>query len=39
MCPVHQKAPKTGPLFLTNNGQRFALHFDCARCEMTVTEA
>ena len=38
MCPVHQKAPKTGPLFLTNNGQRFALHFDCARCEMTVTE-
>ena len=39
MCPVHQKAAKTGPLFLTNNGQRFALHFDCARCEMTVTEA
>ena len=39
MCPVHHKAPKTGPLFLLNNGQRFALHFDCARCEMTVTEA
>ena len=39
MCPIHQKAPKTGPLFLLNNGRRLALHFDCARCEMTVTEA
>ncbi len=25
------------PLFLLNNGQRFALHFDCKACEMTVT--
>ena len=39
MCPVHQKAPQTGPLFLLNNGRRLALHFDCARCEMTLTEA
>ena len=37
MCPVHQGAPACGPLFLLNNGQRFSLHFDCARCEMTVT--
>ena len=36
MCPVHQGAPACGPLFLLNNGQRFSLHFDCARCEMTV---
>jgi putative protease len=39
MCPVHHKAPQTGPLFLLNNGQRFALQFDCRNCEMTVTEA
>jgi putative protease len=39
MCPVHHKAPQTGPLFLLNNGQRFALHFDCKNCEMTVNEA
>lgn len=39
LCPVHQKAAKTGPLFLLNNGRRLALHFDCARCEMTLTEA
>ena len=25
--------------FLLNNGQRFALHFDCKSCEMTVKEA
>lgn len=36
MCPVHQGAPACGPLFLLNNGQRLSLHFDCARCEMTV---
>ena len=38
LCPIHQKAAKTGPLFLLNNGRRLALHFDCSRCEMTVTE-
>ena len=30
---------ESGPskdLFLLNNGQRFILHFDCSRCEMTV---
>ena len=39
MCPVHQNAKNSGPLYLLNNGQRFALHFDCKKCEMTLTEA
>ena len=26
-------------LFLLNNGRRLALHFDCKKCEMTVSEA
>ncbi|MGM9738329.1 MAG: DUF3656 domain-containing protein [Candidatus Cryptobacteroides sp.] len=38
MCPAHQaKGKRTGPLFLLNNGRRFALHFDCAHCEMSIT--
>ncbi|MBO4566777.1 MAG: U32 family peptidase [Bacteroidales bacterium] len=36
MCPRHQGAKATGPLFLVNNGRRLALGFDCAKCEMTV---
>lgn len=36
LCPVHQGARNTGKLFLQNNGRRFALGFDCSRCEMTV---
>lgn len=39
MCPVHQKAKPVPPLFLLNNGRRFALKFDCKACEMTVNEA
>ena len=39
LCPRHQGARDTGPLFLLNNGRRFALHFHCATCEMTVDEA
>ena len=39
ICPVHHRAKVSKPLFLLNNGQRFALHFDCKACEMTVTEA
>ena len=39
LCPIHQGAKDSGPLFLVNNGQRFALHFDCRNCEMTVTLA
>ena len=39
ICPRHHKAKESGPLFLLNNGQRFALHFDCRNCEMTLKEA
>lgn len=39
LCPVHQGAKDTGPLFLLNNGRRLALGFDCSRCEMTVSAA
>ena len=39
LCPVHQGNRNVKPLFLINNGQRFALHFDCKACEMTLTEA
>ena len=40
LCPVHQKGGKSArePLHLLNNGRRLTLHFDCKRCEMTVTE-
>ena len=37
ICPVHHHAKNLRPLFLLNNGRRFALHFDCSKCEMTVT--
>ena len=36
MCPVHQGAKDSGPLFLVNNGRRFSLGFDCKACEMAV---
>ena len=39
ICPRHQGAKATGPLFLVNNGRRLALGFDCAKCEMTVDKA
>jgi putative protease len=39
LCPIRQNAKQSAPLFLLNNGKRLALHFDCRRCEMTVTEA
>ena len=39
ICPRYHKAKDSGPLFLLNNGQRFALYFDCRNCEMTVTES
>jgi len=38
MCPVHQKAEGSGPLFLLNNGKRYALKFDCRNCEMSVIQ-
>ena len=40
MCPKMQGAKIAAGakrLFLLNNGQKFALHFDCANCEMTLT--
>lgn len=39
LCPVHQGAKPTGPLYLLNNGRRLALQFDCKACEMRVTPA
>ena len=36
MCPKHHGAKPGKALFLLNNGQRFALGFDCRNCEMTV---
>ena len=39
MCPKTHGCKASGPLYLLNNGQRFALNFDCRNCEMTVTEA
>lgn len=38
LCPVHQGAKESRPLFLLNNGRRLSLHFDCSKCEMTVKE-
>ena len=39
LCPRHQGARDTGPLFLLNNGHRLALSFDCHHCEMVVSSA
>ena len=39
LCPKHHGSKDNSPLFLLNNGQRFALHFDCRNCEMTLKEA
>ena len=39
ICPKHHGCKNSGPLFLLNNGQRFALEFDCKNCEMIVKEA
>jgi len=39
LCPIRQGAKNTGPLFLLNNGKKLALHFDCANCEMVVSES
>lgn len=39
LCPKYQGAKNTGQLYLSNNGRCFSLRFDCAACEMTVSEA
>ena len=36
LCPRHHGSGTNAPLFLTNQGRRLQLTFDCARCEMTV---
>lgn len=37
LCPVRQNhAARPSGLYLTNNGKRYKLLFDCARCEMVV---
>ena len=36
LCPKHHGSGTNAPLFLTNQGRRLQLSFDCARCEMTV---
>ena len=38
LCPKYQGSKAPSQLFLLNNGQRFALHFDCKECEMTLTQ-
>ena len=38
ICPKHHGSKVSKELFLLNNGQRFALHFDCKACEMTLTQ-
>ncbi len=37
LCPIHQGAKPTGPLFLVNNGRKLALDFDCKNCEMVIS--
>ena len=39
LCPRQGKAKKAEPLFLRNGEKRLCLKFDCAVCEMTVTDA
>ncbi len=36
LCPTFQNSKPTKPLFLVNNGRRFALNFDCNICEMSI---
>jgi putative protease len=38
MCPVKQGAPESGDLFLTCSNKKLKLHFDCKKCEMSVSE-
>ena len=39
LCPRQNPRERPEPLYLRNNGRRLCLGFDCARCEMTVSEA
>lgn len=37
MCPKYHGSKSNEDLFIINNGRRLALHFDCKKCEMTVS--
>lgn len=39
ICPKYHHAKPTGPLFLSNNGMKLSIHFDCAACEMIIRKA
>ncbi|MCQ2176900.1 MAG: U32 family peptidase [Bacteroidales bacterium] len=39
LCPVRQGGKDNKPLFISNNGRRYILEFDCKRCEMTLRKA
>lgn len=39
LCPKQNAANKAEDLFLTNNGRKFTLSFDCRHCEMTLTQS
>jgi len=39
LCPKQGKANKAEPLFLRNGKERLQLNFNCAVCEMTVSES
>jgi len=36
MCPKNHGVKGSEPLYIVNNGQRFAIPFDCRACEMTL---
>ena len=36
LCPKMQSGKNAAPLYILNNGQRYALVFDCRNCEMVV---
>lgn len=36
LCPRYQGAKSCAKLYLVNNKRRFALHFDCTKCEMVL---
>ena len=38
ICPAMTGKPVRNKLYLENNGKRFSLVFDCARCEMAIVE-
>ena len=38
ICPKQTGKGPAHDLYMVNNGRRFTLHFDCAKCEMTVLD-